>query len=339
MGVHFGNIVGNEVLKAHLSDDISKRSLSHAYIIEGPVGSGRHTLALSLAAALSCSGADGMPCGACKSCKKILSGNSPDIIVLGLEGDKVTIGVESVRKLKDDMVTAPNDLDIKIYIIENADSMTVQAQNAFLLSLEEPPEYVVFLLICENSSSLLETVRSRAPILRLQRLPEQMVAKYILLHDRRASQLNEDDKNAFKTVIFASDGCIGKALTLLDPKNRNLLFEEREAAESMISLLKTKDRAKALSIIGALGNKRQEVMRCLCATQYAVRDLLLLKKTDRAKLCFYPSHEEAEELSTHYTSSSLSRLYDALCDAVNELSANSNIRLTLLGMAQKAGLI
>ncbi len=339
MSVNLHNIVGNEALKERLSDEIEKKTFSHAYIIEGPKGSGRHTLALNISAALSCLDEKDIPCGNCKNCKKILSSASPDIIVFGLEDGKASIGVETVRKLKDDISTAPNDLNIKIYVIEDADLMTVQAQNAFLLSLEEPPEYVIFLLICENSGELLETVRSRAPVLRLMRLHDSDLREHILKNDKRAMQLLDDDPEAFEAIIFISDGCVGKALSLLDAKNRKNLFEERATAEQMIRSLSAHDREKVLQLIFSLGKKRTDVLACLSLMQYAIRDLLLLKKTDAAKLCFYPVREKAQELSTHYTSASLSSLYDALSVACDELESNANVRVALLNMALKAGLI
>lgn len=332
-------IVGNAALKRRISNDIDNNTLSHAYIIEGPIGSGRHTLALNIAAALSCERRESAPCYTCKSCRKILETGSPDVIIQGLEGDKVTIGVESIRRIKEDIVIAPNDLDYKVYVIENADAMTVQAQNAFLLSLEEPPAYVMFFLICESSNSLLETIRSRAPILRVERLEGSEVENYVLEHDNRARALRDDDEKAFNTVIFAANGCIGKALSLLDAPKRKALFDERETAQKILSILSCPNRTEVLDIISSLGKKRTDVSRYLVSVQYAVRDLIMLKKSDSASLCFFPDREEAQELSTRYTSSSLISLYNALCIACDELDANSNVRLTLLGMAQRAGLI
>ena len=159
--IYFPNIVGNDALIRRLSKDISENRLSHAYVLEGAKGSGRHTIAKEAIAAIECEArSDGkthisVPCGRCKSCEKILSGKSPDVITLGLEGERSTIGVEIIRNLKNDIFTAPNDLSVKAYIIEDADLMTPQAQNAFLLSLEEPPAYIIFFLICENSENLL----------------------------------------------------------------------------------------------------------------------------------------------------------------------------------------
>ena len=120
MSVDFNGIVGNVELKNRISRDISDRTLAHAYIIEGPRGCGKHTLAYNIAAALSCSSESRVPCCRCKNCEKIFANKSPDIVTVGLEEDKVTMGVETVRRVRDDISTAPNDLDIKVYIIEDA---------------------------------------------------------------------------------------------------------------------------------------------------------------------------------------------------------------------------
>ena len=178
----FADIAGNETLKTRLANEISEGKLSHAYILEGSKGSGKHLFAMGIAAALSCEnrGNDSspLPCRTCPSCKKILSGNSPDIIHVG-KGDKATLGVEAIRTLKQDVWIAPNDSDVKVYIIEDAHLMTIQAQNALLLTLEEPPSYVLFLLLCESAAPLLETVRSRAPILRTEPLEAETIGNFL----------------------------------------------------------------------------------------------------------------------------------------------------------------
>ena len=111
--VYFPALLGNDSLKRRLGKDIAENHLSHAYIIEGPRGSGRHTVAMSVAAAIECQARESVgltdlfggtntstiPCGKCPSCQKILSGKSPDIITVGLEDERVTMGVDSIRKL------------------------------------------------------------------------------------------------------------------------------------------------------------------------------------------------------------------------------------------------
>ncbi len=349
--VYFPAILGNDALKARLGKDVAEDHLSHAYIIEGAKGSGRHTVALSVAAAIECEmrkrTAQGdlfgavakrtVPCGECLSCRKILSGKSPDVKLIGLEDDRVTIGVETIRTLKEDMYTAPNDLSVKVYIIKDADLMTEQAQNAFLLSLEEPPEYVLFFLLCEGSVSLLETIRSRAPTLRTTRLDISQIESYLLSNDPRATELRDSSAEDWNTLLFVSDGRIGYALELLDAKARSNLFESRKDVKKLISLLLSSNRAAALGAIPDFGKKRQDVRSKLSLLQHALRDLLLLKKSENAPLCFYEDAEEALELSTRFTSHALLSLYDAASRAKDDLDENSNVRLTLTFMMQRAG--
>ena len=183
MRQYMNNIIANESLRNRLCEDIIEGTLSHAYIIEGKRGSGKHTVATLTAAALACEEKKNaelpLPCMNCPSCRKILQGLSPDVIkVSSLE--KATIGVDTIRFLKEDVSLVPNDLENKVYIIEEADKMTDQAQNAFLLTLEEPPSYVVFFLLCENSEKLLETIKSRAPILRTEPVSIELIDEYIM---------------------------------------------------------------------------------------------------------------------------------------------------------------
>ena len=349
----FQNVVGNEALKKRLSKDVAENHLSHAYVIEGERGSGRHTVALSVAAAIECESRESggeidlfgaahsqtIPCGSCPSCEKIFGGKSPDVITVGLEDDKVTIGVETVRNVKNDMYTAPNDLSVKVYIIEDADSMTVQAQNAFLLSLEEPPEYVLFFLICENSGNLLETVRSRAPTLRTVKIADFEIEKYLLENEKRATELRDEDEESWKMLIFLSGGSIGRAIELLDTKKREKILENRKDAEAIIGLLGERNRAAAFEVIASFGSKRNEIIGKLSYLQYALRDLLLLKKDENAPLCFFFNREAAQELSTRFTAPALLSLYDATVSAIDDLEANANVRLTLMNMLQSAALI
>ncbi|MBQ3013335.1 MAG: hypothetical protein IJD74_07335 [Clostridia bacterium] len=343
--IYFPNIVGNDALIRRLSKDISENRLSHAYVLEGAKGSGRHTIAKEAIAAIECEArSDGkthisVPCGRCKSCEKILSGKSPDVITLGLEGERSTIGVEAIRNLKNDIFTAPNDLSVKAYIIEDADLMTPQAQNAFLLSLEEPPSYIIFFLICENSENLLETVRSRAPTLRTQRSSSEELEEYLLKNDSRAAELKNTSPREWEEIVCASQGSIGNGLELLDAKKRARLLEYRGVAKKLVTMLGRSNKVAALESISSFGTKRSEVCRQLSFLQSALRDLLLLKKCETAPLCFFERRDDAIELSTNFTAHTLLSLYDASLVAMDDLEANANVRLTLMNMLQSAGLI
>lgn len=336
-------IVGNEELKSRLCRDILASSLSHAYILEGADGSGRQSVALMAAAGLSCSQKDSqsdpIPCLACPECKKILEGKSPDVIILGSEG-KATVGIDIIRFLKEDVHIIPNDTEHKIYIIRDADKMTAQAQNALLLTLEEPPSFVHFFLICNNSDMLLETIRSRAPVLRTELLDDNDVDSYISSHDRRAAQMKLSSPNEYQELIKASGGGIGKALALLDAKAWKAEKEVRSLAYSFVlSAISDRNARSILPLLSKLSTKRDILSQQLNLICNAIRDLILLKKSETAYLRFYCNVNEAIELCDRASLAFLFKLEKAVYTAIEENRRNANVRLLLTKMAISAELI
>ena len=143
----FRDIIGQEQLKEHLQGAIERNKVSHAYIINGERNSGKEFIAKVFAMALECTDRkDGEPCQVCHSCKQALSGNHPDIIFVSHEKPNV-IGVDDIRnQINGDVAIKPYSSPKKIYIMNEGEKMTVQAQNALLKTLEEPPEYAVIIL-------------------------------------------------------------------------------------------------------------------------------------------------------------------------------------------------
>ena len=165
--MNLSTLVGNNPIKQQLAHREGSRGLSHAYILSGPRGSGRHTLAGLLAACAVCQREEEhRPCGQCVPCKKAVGGIHPDIITIqGTEGKPIS--VDQVRALRSDAHIRPNEAERKIYLLEQADRMNPQAQNAMLKLLEDGPAYAMFLLLAENSGGLLDTIRSRCEVLAL----------------------------------------------------------------------------------------------------------------------------------------------------------------------------
>ena len=337
MAQYLTNIAGNDALRGRLAADILSGSFAHAYIIEGREGSGRHALAYNLAAALCCfdKHSDTFPCLACEACRKVLENKTPDVILVGLEDDRVTIGVEAARFIRQDAMVVPNDFEHKIYIIENADLMTEQAQNALLLTLEEPHSYAVFFLLCESASSLLETVRSRAPIIRTEPLTDKQLYEYLIANDSRAESMAANDADQFSAILRESAGCIGRAQFLLDPKKSKAESERHATAEALINVFAQKasviPRAR---LIKEFPTKRNDAIAVLSAASLAIRDLIALKKSDTAPLCFYGDREAATELSYRFTLSALFNLYQRIDNSINSLSRNANVRLTITSLIQ-----
>lgn len=339
----FTDVVGNRRLCSRLENDLTGGTLSHAYILEGARGTGKHTIALRIAASFACEHRNDasfpLPCMRCNACRKILDGNSPDVIPIN-RGDKATLGVDVVRDLRHDVLIAPNDISAKIYLIEDAHLMTSQAQNALLLTLEEPPAYVLFLLLCESASPLLETIRSRAPTLRTEPIPPRMIEDYLCRINPDAARLMQTDPRELSEIVAASDGSIGKALELLDPKVRKPIIAKRESAREFVRLCTAhRSSADALRVLPPFSAKRDSLTDALNTILLCLRDLLLIKQTENAPLCFFSDREEAASLAYEFTTPNLLALCDHITVACDQLQKNANVRLTLLTLAVNAGLL
>ncbi len=335
-------IAGNLRLREELCRNILADKLSHAFIIEGPKGSGKHTFAMNIAAALACSGkgnGKAVPCYECPQCKKILSFKSPDVITVGCEG-KATFGVDSIRFLKTDVHTVPNDLDFKLYIIEDADKMTVQAQNAFLLTLEEPPSFVRFLLLCENADLLLETIKSRAPILRTEPVKNSDLDEYITSIDRRAAQMKLSSPAEYAELIMAAKHGIGTALKYLEPKAFAPVKDMRALIRDFCDMATSGGGARrAMPFIKRFAEKRDVLSVQLDMLSCAVTDLILLKKCDSAPLEFFADKNDCLELCDRVSVKILYDLNSAVLTACENIQRNANVRLTMIKLLTDANII
>ena len=155
----FQDVIGQEKITGHLQNAIRMQKVSHAYLIQGEQGSGKKMLASIFAKTLQGEEKGIEPCGKCRSCKQADSYNHPDI--RWITHEKATIGVDDIRlQLNNDILIKPYSSDYKIYIIEDAEKMTEQAQNAMLKTIEEPPEYVIFLFATTDPQKILPTILS-----------------------------------------------------------------------------------------------------------------------------------------------------------------------------------
>ena len=218
----FEGLLGNEQLKENLNNSLATGRTSHFYLISGPEGSGKHTLARLLAAALLCQSSSGKPCLHCPACRKVLENMHPDFITVD-DPDKKTVTVDLVREARADIYIRPNEADKKIYLFPRAQDMRLEGQNALLKVLEEPPSYGVFLLLTDNPEKLLPTVRSRCVELRLTALPDK------LLRDTLIRDFPDADLQAVTAAVVRSGGYLGQARALLEeggslpPQTENFL--------------------------------------------------------------------------------------------------------------------
>ena len=202
----FEELLGNRRLVENLTKSLARGRVSHFYLISGPQGSGKHTLARLLASAILCRDSR-KPCGVCGPCRKIKSGNHPDFITVE-DPEHKNVAVKIVRKFREDVFVRPNESDHKIYLFPQ--DLGLEGQNALLKILEEPPAYGVFLLLTENPEQLLPTVRSRCTELALQPLEPE------LLHRTLAARFPQATTEAITAAIARSGGYLGQAITLLE---------------------------------------------------------------------------------------------------------------------------
>ena len=199
----FDSLLGNERLKENLSRSISRGRISHFYLISGPEGSGKHTLALLLGAAILCQG-QSRPCGSCPACRKALGAGHPDLITID-DPEKKTVPVDLIRQARADIYILPNEADHKVYLFPRAQDMGIPGQNALLKVLEEPPSYGLFLLLTDNPEKLLPTIRSRCVELKLTALPENV------LRSALTGEFPKADEAAITGAIHRSGGFFGQA--------------------------------------------------------------------------------------------------------------------------------
>ena len=333
----FPDFVGSDALRARIGDAVRRNRLSHAYLIEGPEGSGKRTFARMIAAAVSCERREDddapLPCGECPSCKKILSDRSTDVHYLD-RGDRATVSVDAVRDLRREMALSPTELDVRFFIIDDADAMTPPAQNALLISLEEPPAGVLILLLAESADGLLPTVRSRVQTLRLEPVPPEDVRKYLLRVSPEARKLESEGGGKLDAVIAASHGRIGVALAYLTPKREAALLKMRETVQNVIAAAASGARyADVCRAVFALPSKRTELAAHFVPLIEAIRDLIVLKRSPDAPLLFYVDRAGARELADRADYLRLVKIYDACCDASDAVDANGNVQTVLTSLA------
>lgn len=202
------DFVGNNRVIEQLGCLIDSGRFPHALIIEGEQGLGKRTLARQLAAALVCR-SESKPCMECAQCRKAVQNIHPDIFEHSAAGGANSFHVDVVRNVISDAFVQPNEAEYKVYILGNADCMSVSAQNALLKVLEEPPSYVVFILTASSKSMMLETVLSRSVVVTLEGVPLEDGVKYI------SDRFRDADKNSIRANLEAFNGNIGKATDAL----------------------------------------------------------------------------------------------------------------------------
>ena len=316
----FSDVLGHEQTIQHMKNAIRMNKVSHAYMINGEKGSGKRLLAGLFAQTLQCEAGGTEPCMQCRSCKQAESLNQPDIIRITHEKPN-TISVEDIREqLNGDIQIRPYSSPYKVYIIDEADKLSVQAQNALLKTIEEPPSYAVIFLLTENAGTLLPTIRSRCVLLDLKPVSSQIIKRY-LMEDLEIPEYRADICTAF------AQGNVGKAKRLALSDNFGEMLDHVLHVVKYISEMEVGDLIEDLKKISEY---KMEINDYLDLLTIWYRDVLLFKATrDADSMIFSDELISIRKKASESSYEGLGQIIEALDKAKQRLKANVNFDLTM----------
>ncbi|GLB27787.1 DNA polymerase III subunit delta' [Lacrimispora xylanolytica] len=316
----FNDIIGHDTIKEHFKKAIESDHVSHAYILTGETGMGRKSLANAFAMTLLCEKGKSEPCMECHACKQVMSSNHPDLIFVGHEKPG-SIGVDDIREqIKDTIMIRPYSSYYKIYIVDEAEKMTVQAQNALLKTIEEPPAYAIIMLLTTNQEAFLPTILSRCVQLKLKPLKDSVVKSYLM------GSLGIKESRADIYAAFAR-GNLGRAIHLASSEEFQLLYSE---LLHMLKHLKEMDIMELLFYIKKMKDENLDIYDCLDFMQLWYRDVLMYKVTqDINLLIFREEFNTMKEMSAASAYDGIERILKAIDKARIRLEANVNMELAM----------
>ena len=316
----FKDVVGHKDIINYIRSAVTENKVSHAYILNGERGSGKKMLSSLFATTLLCEKQGPDPCNECHSCRQAESGNHPDIIRVTHEKPN-TISVEDIRRqVNEDIQIRPYQGPYKIYIIAEADLMTVQAQNALLKTIEEPPAYAVIFLLTENAEALLPTITSRCVMLKLRNIRDTLIRKYLM------ETMHVPDYKADMCTAFAQ-GNMGRAIMLASSDHFN---EIREEAVQLLKYINEMDISEITKAIRKINTYKLEINDYLDIIMIWYRDVLLYKATkDMDKVVFKDQITYIQERAKKSSYEGIELILESLEKAKTRLRANVSFDLVM----------
>lgn len=238
----FDNILGNDRIKEVLANSVKNNKISHSYLFVGTEGIGKKLIAKEFAKMILCIDDNEKYCNKCKSCIEFDTNNNPDFKII--EPDGASLKIEQIREFQSKVAEKPIISKRKVYIINDSDKMTKEAQNCLLKTLEEPPEYVTIILIGSNENKFLSTIKSRCMILHFNKISNDEIEK--ILEEQYQLKINS------KIMIDAFQGSIGKAIQLKDK------IDDYEKIENVIYSLEKKDKIDILNMAEIIYKAKDE---------------------------------------------------------------------------------
>lgn len=319
----FSEIIGQNDIVEYLQNGIVNHMVSHAYMFVGEKHAGKMMLAKTFAAALLCEEGGIEPCGKCQSCSQTKSGNNPDIRYVTHE-KTATISVDDIREqIVNDAFLRPYAGKYKVYIIDEAEKMNAAAQNALLKTIEEPPTYVVVILLTANAEVILDTIRSRCVKLPIHPVQEEEIARFLVLK----TGITQDEAMTFAAF---SQGNVGKALLYVEDEEFNELLTDVVDEIRRIRTIPSYEMMEEMEGIEKKYKIKSEDYINLLVFWF--RDVLLYKSiASEAKLIFRGDEYLAQikRYASDMSFDGINRIFAALDKARARIRANVSFKLTL----------
>ncbi|WP_352420336.1 DNA polymerase III subunit delta' [Proteiniborus sp.] len=320
----FNDIIGHEKIIESLKNAIRNNLVSHSYLFEGPKSIGKEKIARVFAKTLLCQKGGDSPCNTCPSCLKIESGNHPDFHVE--YPDKDSFKKEQIEELQRTIRKIPLESNKKIYILDDVDKMTQQAQNSFLKTLEEPPGYAVIILLATNGYSLLPTIVSRCQVVKFTSVEKHKIEKALInIYNRTEEQA--------RFISSFSNGIIGRAIELSKSDDFKLL---RDETIEKLNIVINGDKLKAFSVSEFFEQNKELIDEIMDIILLWYRDLLIYKET--GNIDFLINRDKTDLISCQCQKLSKQKIMDII-DVVNrtkdDIRSNVSFQLAMEVMLLK----
>ena len=314
-------VIGQDKILSLLDYSLKADAIAHAYLIVGPRHVGKGTLAFNLAQALNCDGPE-LPCGQCRSCRRILEGKHADVTSIGLDS-KAEIGIDDIRVLQRIANLPPYEGKYKVFIIDDAEYLSTEAANSLLKILEEPPQSVVWLLLVADEEHLLPTIISRCQRLELKPVPSEQVQEVLV---------NSYSVEASRAKLLAQlcRGRLGWALSAL--ANDDILEQRSQRIDRLVSL-STASLSQRFAYAQEITNQFSQNRRTGTETMEDWldwwRDLMLIKGSCQKAIVNVDYQTVLEEQARGLSLSEIAGFLTSLCSLQEGISKNVNPRLAL----------
>ncbi|MBQ8921014.1 MAG: hypothetical protein IJ060_02505 [Oscillospiraceae bacterium] len=313
-------IAGNTLLLSELRQMKQNDHLPHALLLHGEQGCGKKEIAEWFAMLVLCERKAEAPCGTCRSCRLVRSHAHPDVTIAEHSGKRGGFSVETVREIRSEAAILPNSADMRIFMFLDADGMSIQAQNALLKSVEEPPAHACFVFTAQVQGVLLPTLLSR------------MTAKAVFPASRgeciEALIRRDFPEDEVKTAAARFDGNIGRCIAYLtEPAVR----ESTDRTAALTAALAQQDEYRLLQLLTEAAADKEQLRKTLGLLDLQIRDAALMT-LDSGAVCMGCDRQSAEQLSGTLTPRRTARMHGAIAEAYADLDGNVGAVLTVTAL-------